>query len=120
LKNTINGSMLREYCNLKKMGWQGDGRLRQAWRSGMKAMLALGLVFSAMTVIGTSASAAGDFNRSIEGPPGGYGSLSWEYQGLSRTTYYTIYRYLDTSEKYWKKVYYDKNNNYVKTTYGVE
>ncbi|MGR3765529.1 hypothetical protein [Rossellomorea sp. NS-SX7] len=85
----------------------------------MKALLVFGLFFSALTVMGTPVSAAGDYNRSIEGPPGGYGSLSWEYEGLNRTTSYVIYIYSDTSEQYWKKVYYDKNNTYVKTTYGT-
>ncbi|WP_175990540.1 hypothetical protein [Bacillus sp. Marseille-Q1617] len=92
--------------------------MKNAWKNGMKAMFALGLIFSAMMLFVTPASAAGDYNRSIEGPPGGYGSLSWKYEGLNRTTYYVIYNYNDTSEQFWKKVYYDKNNNYVKTTYG--
>ncbi|MEG9298170.1 hypothetical protein V6B33_17040 [Mangrovibacillus sp. Mu-81] len=89
-----------------------------AWGNGMKAILTIALVFSAMTVIETTASAAEDYNRSIEGPPGGYGSLSWEYEGIKRTVSYVIYNYSDTSEQYWKKVYYDKNNNYVRTAYG--
>ncbi|XXM70547.1 hypothetical protein ACQ0QQ_12540 [Lysinibacillus sphaericus] len=89
-------------------------------RTGLKCLLALGIIVPGTAAFSvTSASAAGDFYRAIEGPPGGYGSLSWEYRGLSRTTYYIIYNYLDTNELYWKKVYYDKNNQYVKTAYGL-
>ncbi|OIU72776.1 hypothetical protein [Rossellomorea aquimaris] len=94
--------------------------MKKAVRTGLKCLLALGLILPGAAAISVkAASAEGDFNRSIEGPPGGYGSLSWEYTGLSRTTYYIIYNYLDTNEQYWKKVYYDKTNQYVKTSYGL-
>ncbi|KSU59468.1 hypothetical protein AS034_18735 [[Bacillus] enclensis] len=94
--------------------------MKKAVRTGLKCLLALGMIVPGAAAISvTSASAAGDFNRAIEGPPGGYGSLSWVYHGQSSTTYYTIKEYLDTTQQYWKKVYYDKNNQYVKSTFGI-
>jgi hypothetical protein len=94
--------------------------MKKVISTGLKCLLALGVIVpGAGAVSMTSASAAEDLNRAIERPPGGYGSLSWEYKGLSRTTHYNIYNYLDTSGQYWKKVYYDKTNQYVKTVYRL-
>jgi hypothetical protein len=101
-------------------------KMRSGWRSnmgntvknGFKCVLALGLILAAAAAAGVNSSfAAGDSTWSIEGPPGGFGSLSWEYEGITRTAYYNIYNYKDTSGQYTKKVYYDKNNRYLKTNY---
>jgi hypothetical protein len=87
-------------------------------KKGLKCVLALGLILSAAAAVGVDSTfAAVDSTRSIEGPPGGYGSLTWVYEGVTRTVYFNIYHYTDTSGQYTKKVYYDKDNHYLKTIY---
>ncbi|MCA1057206.1 hypothetical protein LCM10_19870 [Rossellomorea aquimaris] len=85
---------------------------------GIKILAVLLIFAGPASVSGNSGIGSGDYGRSIEGPPGGYGSLSWEYETINRTSSYTIYTYHDTSREYWKKVYYDLRGTYIKTTYG--